>query len=65
LQALARSQDPGYRQSDGAVVPQSRKTVYKERWKEGRKEQFKTLPTAAQSTEFKLRFKQLNYLPTV
>ena len=36
----------------------------KEGRKERKKEEFKTLPKAAKSTEFKLRFKQLNYLPT-
>jgi len=43
-----------------------RKEGKKERKKERRnKEQFKTLPAAAESNEFKLRFKQLNYLPIV
>jgi len=41
LPALARRQDPGYRQSDGAMAQQTRNTIYKERWKGGRKERKK------------------------
>jgi len=36
---------------------EGRKEIKKERKKERKKEQFKTLPAAAESNEFKLRFK--------